>query len=391
WPGSPYPNMGFGQYCTNCHASAKANQTFAALRNIKGEPNIPLVYPSPNVFVDSFWRDLHNRVALSAQSAAKNAAALGAVTPPYDREVEKTFRPLGGSPRRVVPMPAETYDNVWVKAGEPTAASQFVTSDQCLGCHTAGGTGVQFDMTHPGAGGKLVNISPYGTWRGSSMGLAGRDPIFFAQLASETGTFHRDASPMIPDACLACHGTMGQRQCAIDTREQTGACGKLARPTVDATPDSADHSVARLARYGALARDGVSCAACHRMVLGSEDTARYRNDPQNKCVLERQAALNPDLSGFARTFTGNFLVGPPARLFGPFQAPKPKSMKNALGIEPTHDRNILRSELCGSCHTVRLPILHRGGTIGHTYEQTTYPEWAFSGYRTGDSPDGPLP
>src|SRR5262249_45939626 len=114
-------------------------------------------------------------------------------------------------------------------------------------------------------------------------------------------------------------------------------------------------------------------------------------DPQNKCVLERQAALNPDLSGFARTFTGNFLVGPPARLFGPFQAPKPKSMKNALGIEPTHDRNILRSELCGSCHTVRLPILHRGGTIGHTYEQTTYPEWAFSGYRTGDSPDGPLP
>src|SRR5262249_33443160 len=159
WParsGSPYPNMGFGQYCTNCHASAKANQTFAALRNIKGEPNIPLVYPSPNVFVDSFWRDLHNRVALSAQSAAKKAAAPGAVTPPYDREYEKPFRPLGASPRRVVPMPAETYDNVWVKAGEPTAASQFVTSDQCLGCHTAGGTGVQFDMTHPGAGGKLV-------------------------------------------------------------------------------------------------------------------------------------------------------------------------------------------------------------------------------------------
>src|SRR5262249_52475465 len=26
-----------------------------------------------------------------------------------------------------------------------------------------------------------------------------------------------------------------------------------------------------------------------------------------------------------------------------------------------------------------------------TYEQATYPEWAFSAYRTGASPDGPLP
>jgi hypothetical protein len=40
---------------------------------------------------------------------------------------------------------------------------------------------------------------------------------------------------------------------------------------------------------------------------------------------------------------------------------------------------------------VHLPVLHRGRTIGHTYEQTTYPEWAFSDYRTGTTPDGPLP
>ena len=47
--------------------------------------------------------------------------------------------------------------------------------------------------------------------------------------------------------------------------------------------------------------------------------------------------------------------------------------------------------MCGSCHTVHLPIMHRGKTIGHVYEQTTYPEWAFSDFRTGDSPDGALP
>src|SRR5262249_15802504 len=60
--------------------------------------------------------------------------------------------------------------------------------------------------------------------------------------------------------------------------------------------------------------------------------------------------------------------------------------------DPVHDGvTITSSELCGSCHTVHLPVLHRGKTIEHAYEQTTYPEWAFSAYRTGDSPDGPLP
>src|SRR6202007_3204129 len=49
---SPYPNMGFGQYCTNCHASAKDNQTFAALKNIKDEDGEPLVFLSQNFFLD---------------------------------------------------------------------------------------------------------------------------------------------------------------------------------------------------------------------------------------------------------------------------------------------------------------------------------------------------
>jgi hypothetical protein len=38
-----------------------------------------------------------------------------------------------------------------------------------------------------------------------------------------------------------------------------------------------------------------------------------------------------------------------------------------------------------------VPILSNAQTIGHAYEQTTYPEWAFSDYRTGDSVDGVLP
>src|SRR5262249_20288283 len=153
--------------------------------------------------------------------------------PPYNQAFIDTFRAFNAQPARTTAsgiettpwlMPPETYDNVWARADKPTFHDQFLTSDQCLGCHSAGGTGLQYDMTQPGPEGKLTNISPYGTWRGSPMGLAGRDPIFFAQLASETESFHPAAKPFVDDTCLGCHGILGQRQQAIDTRQQSGAC-----------------------------------------------------------------------------------------------------------------------------------------------------------------------
>src|SRR5947207_4794376 len=93
-PNSPYPNMGFGQYCTNCHASAKDNSTFASLKNIKGEPGEPLVFLSNNFFLDPSWQSLQSRI----QSAgAKDAAAAGN-DPPYDPVFEKIFHKFGGAP-----------------------------------------------------------------------------------------------------------------------------------------------------------------------------------------------------------------------------------------------------------------------------------------------------
>lgn len=425
WPAkntSPYPNMGFGQYCTNCHASAKDNQTFSTLKNIKGEPGAPLVFLSQNVFLNPPWQkpnavtaqqpppvasppigmptpslpgrpNAAQNLQLSIAEAGKNASVPQEPKRIANSPFANLFHLLGAPrPRdQIAAMPPATYDNVWVKPGAPTAASQYITSDQCVGCHTAGGTGLQFDMTQPATDRQLLNISPYGTWRGSPMGLAGRDPVFFAQLASEIETFHHESSAMVQDTCLGCHGIMGQRQFGIDTLVATGKCEPFSRDIVDAKPFPSDDPVAKLAHYGALARDGVSCVACHHMVIGNKDSSTVQDEPQNKCVQERQTALNPGFTGFAKTFTGNFLVGPADRLYGPFEEPKTKSMKNALGIEPAHSLTIKSSELCGSCHTVHLPVLHRGRTIGHTYEQTTYPEWAFSDYRTGVSPDGPLP
>src|SRR5215203_3288465 len=145
-------------------AAACAGIDWEWLKNIKDEPGQPLVFLSENFFLDLSWQSLHIRII---QSAAKGAPPPG--EPPYNPAFTKLYWSLGGPPPRseVGEMPSQTYDNVWVKANEPTAASQYVTSDQCLGCHSAGGTGLQYDMTAPGTDTKLINLSPYGTWRGS--------------------------------------------------------------------------------------------------------------------------------------------------------------------------------------------------------------------------------
>ncbi len=395
WPAAadnPYPNMGFGQYCTNCHASASDHQTFATLRNINGEPGRPLVYLSQDFFLAAEAENQHTQVAASTASPDP----IQAPRTTYDPEFIQHLKFPAPLPDRdaITPMPSETYDSVWMPGGRsgPTAASQFVTSDQCIGCHDAGSTGLQFDMTQLADGGKLDNHSPYATWRTSPMGLAGRDPVFFAQLASEIGTFHPHFSAKLQDTCLGCHGIMGQRQHAIDAHRATQQCPPFARREVAAAPYPPDPAVSALAlKYAALARDGISCTACHRMALAKPEVARFRDGAQNACVDERQAFLNPGLQGFAATFTGSFYLAPAETLYGPFTEPKKAPMKNALGIEPQANADIRSSELCGSCHTVHLPVLQAGNVIGHTYEQATYAEWAFSAYRTGKTPDGDLP
>ena len=118
------------------------------------------------------------------------------------------------------------------------------------------------------------------------MGLAGRDPIFYAQLSSEEN-FHPDYIDLIWNTCLGCHGIMGQRQFQIDqAQEYGGDCGVFDPNFVTATPYSGDptsgegpHYDPEHARYGALARDGISCVACHRSVLTPEPTCSTRPTP----------------------------------------------------------------------------------------------------------------
>ena len=317
-PANGLPFMGFGQYCVNCHASARDNQTFASLSNIKGEPGTFLSFLAQDFYqtqtfgiqtppkgprLEQFVASDHLRILQARRVPASSALlALPPSNPDFMAALNLGNLPAIGHDLAVetLKMRSQTYDNVWVSGRGPKQAHAFVTSDQCVGCHSAGGTGLQFEMTAPVPGTippnapSLINFSPYGTWRTSPMGLAGRDPIFFSQLASETQTFHPAISPLVQNVCLGCHGIQGQRQFASIPPSQAPPCPDFLREIVDAVPFPSDNKQAALAHFGGLARDGISCDSCHHMVLGKADTARFATQPQNRCVAERQELLNAD-------------------------------------------------------------------------------------------------
>ncbi len=295
-----------------------------------GEPGEPLTYLSQD-FADAI-------PGTSGPAKDYPSAALGDPRNSPDAAVVKALRayvltmPAEGAVARMAP---DTYDHDWAGPGLPDASETFLTSSQCMACHDAGGTGLQFDMTMPNPHGKgLLDLSQYATWRSSPMGLAGRDPIFFAQLASETQTFHPRSADLVESTCLGCHGIAGARQFQIDEHAKTGACPTFTRDLVDAVPWPSGNPGAEHADYGMLARDGVTCTACHRMALTEAAMAKAAGAAENACIAERQAVLNPENTGFARTVTGSFLVGGPEAILGPFESPKTIPMENIARHDP---------------------------------------------------------
>jgi hypothetical protein len=421
WPppvNLPYPWMGFGYYCVNCHASANNDElTFSELNNVLGDPDS---------FTDFYFQDQPPIAGLPPQPAAQTIAphrrfellehlretagpTWSTVVPWPDPEVQRVSAPFNAyvqdflrtfDARAIVKpdnanvsrlfMPPEPYDHLAVP---PAGPPMFLTSDQCVGCHAAGATGMHFDMTVQQSGQpaytNLANLAPYGEWRGSPMGLSGRDPIFFSQIETEE-TVHAALGRVVPDLCLHCHGVMGQRQFCLDQFpgdpkranaicDHTGLLGldQDSRPTVprelfsrdmvNAVPYRArSDAEKRDAKYGGLARDGVSCTTCHHIDV-------------------------PEKTGFGDTFTGDFRVGDADKVHGPFAGPQQVPMVHALGITPIERADITDSKICGSCHSVVLPVFDGnvpwvppGARRAKTdIEQGTYPEWVFSDFRDG--------
>ncbi len=343
-PGKPncapveYPLSGFGQYCINCHASAASGQnTFATDRFVLGFPPGRLTNFPPE---DNIHYRLSHLPRLGATATNDASCLVG-----------------------------ESNDHVVASGKAEGGPHTFVTSDQCTGCHNATATltparkdlpSMLYYLPSNNAGiadqPLSVNLSPNGEWRFSMMGLAGRDPIFFSQLNSEV-TLHGNAQnpqgtgkEFVENLCLHCHGVMGQRQYFADTK-------KLFTRAQMHDPESP---------YGALARDGISCTVCHRIAA--------------------------DGLGKPETYTGNFNVGPADHMNGPFSDPLKLPMKNALGMQPQQANQITDSALCGSCHTIVLPVYRANGepviTNGQprTFtEQATFFEWQNSVFTDGGS------
>lgn len=335
-----------GTDCLNCHSSAiNLQSTYANAANVTS--------PSASTRGPAYVSDARQRWL----SVLESAALKPDLAPMSVDHGNSLFGPV--APGSFPCMVPETFDHV-ISGAKPVGPEEFLTSDQCSACHDATGTLTPIrpdlpSMMFPDAVEPIANLSPYGEWRYSMMGLAGRDPIFFAQLDTES-TIHdnlqdhsRTAVPFIQDLCLHCHGVMGQRQFHIDN----GSGGFFTRSELNDTQS----------KYGALGRDGISCTVCHHVAAKG--------------------------LGSAATFTGNFNVGPPSEVYGQYPTPLTYSMSSALGLTPMQGDQITNPGLCGSCHTIVLPVydahgnpVMEGGKPKSFYEQATFLEWLNSNFAT---------
>lgn len=342
-PPFAYPNSGFGLYCVRCHASAESWLVFSALENVEGEPGTPQTYED-----DGSWRTMSAkdiRMALPPHVPHVPADPPPGTVSLYTNPLWAAAYPQITPPASAEPIPPRTASHVVGGKGY-----HFLTSDQCQSCHS--GDNSPFGPNMVADNGK-VDLSPFGEWSWSMMGLAGRDPVFYAQLESEVA-LHPAKGQMTPESiqntCLRCHGVMGQRQFHLDKGD---APNFLVAEALD--PKSV---------YGGLARDGISCTVCHQIApnndvpLDTIDTGRFALSP-----LDAE---------------GNLTINGPAE--NPTQAP----MVKALGARPVHQPFVRESRLCASCHTVNLPVLDAANNVVLTrYEQATYLEWENSAYRDG--------
>jgi len=397
-PNIVFPYNEYGNYCLNCHASAITESTFSSIENIltpglqyrqytSTEPQEPILEEfleghQPGL-IGLITQDPDQLLALISSRGVDGVDGYDSPfthphTEPslnflefYDQLDEVTYSDTW--PNR---LPAQTYDHHVSSADGP---DEFLTSDQCIGCHDATFSNASLPnmMFVDNETDELINLSPYGEWSASPMGLAGRDPIFFSQLQSETNNLP-DLKTCIEATCLHCHGVMGQRQLAIDTLGQdTEGCEELfvvapppevpfGKPfSLDMVTQWPNSDNNEFQKYGALARDGISCTVCHRM---------------------SDIALGDDSA-----HTGNFVTGPADELYGPYldETIIPKPMEHALGITPKFrdyfvGRDSFSSDICGTCHNILLPtITNEGEIVGHSYEQTTHLEWVNSDFAPG--------
>lgn len=418
-----HPMSGFGMYCVRCHASTRtpgekpdspANEfTFASLRNIKGYLGEPILFR-----VDDSWRkpvvvvedEPAETVELEASADAPAETVSGShptctrsgsvsiCTAEPDNEFLRFFNSVEPVTRKTVSvLPPVTHDSVAKRRDD---SQEFVTSNQCMSCHAGlmkpyGPTMVVPTGESADYGAEGWNISPHGEWRWTPMGLAGRDPIFLAQLESERTLLKNEfrkqpeqasrMAALLEDTCLKCHGAMGRHQFHCDGDSVADGSDTFSLKMCEQVARERQHIGHGDSQYGALAREGISCMVCHRM--------QERPQPADD--------TRPYLQFFLETsVTGNLHFGPKNEIYGPFKDNEITAypMQHALGITPKHSEFLSSSRHCGSCHTVTLPavdaplsptefdelndsqVVKEFAQFHHHVEQATYLEWLNSSF-----------
>lgn len=196
---------------------------------------------------------------------------------------------------------ATTREDFFLPGTQSGGLTHPITVDTCDGCHT----------------------DPiFKAWRGSMMGQAGRDPVFWAAFA----VAKNDAADA-GEYCLRCHAPKAWYA------ERTGAL------------DSGDLTAADISA-------GVACTVCHRMV----DPVPGAADQVAQLDETIRAALTspPPTDHFA---TAMLILDPEDNRRGPFALNNFNyHIAKQARFQGQNDA-LAASRLCGSCHNVDNPLL----------------------------------
>jgi hypothetical protein len=236
-----------------------------------------------------------------------------------------------------VPATLRDFHVSGTQVGDANPAS-FQSPQVCSGCHS----------------GTETTAEPFASWKGSLMANAGRDPLFFAQLA----TANQDVAN-VGYFCLRCH---------------------VPNAVVSGNALVADGST-----LNARDEDGVDCHFCHAMV--NPDYQAGVSPPRDLEVLGALESIP------AHTGNAMFVLDPDGVRRGPRTDAAPS---HELLVSPYHRS----ASLCGTCHDVGNVAVSRQEDGSYAYNaldtpvenedlathfplERTYTEWKLSSFADG--------
>jgi len=213
-------------------------------------------------------------------------------------------------------------------------SDMFIGSGKCAGCHGVDNSTTPIaNLTTDGE-----NVSPAENWRATMMANSAKDPFWKAKVAHEVSVNPGHAGE-ITNTCTSCHAPLGR---------------------FEAIHDGIENYTMEMLATDTLARDGVSCMACHSQQI--ETTGFF---------------FSGDLHYNADTVWGPQLAigaeDPP--LFSYI-------MQSFVLVEPVPSTKFSQSETCAGCHTLLTHTADLEGELTGTnfIEQATYHEWLNSAY-----------